>query len=70
MNSEFYVLVTWVRKEDMQLTKSVMQLSRDTELGQGYEYWGEDNIAKLYAERFHFDEEVVILATEEIEGIR
>jgi hypothetical protein len=31
-------------------------------------YWNEDDIAKEYAEIFDFDEEVVILKVEELDG--
>ena len=70
MNSDLYILVTWIRKEDMELLKTVIRLNRDTTLGQNYMYWNEENIAELYTEIFDFDEEVVILAVEEIEGVR
>jgi hypothetical protein len=44
--------------------------NRDTKFGQNYMFWNEDNIAKEYAEIFDFDEEVVILKVEELDGIK
>jgi len=70
MEKYFYILISWVRKEDMQLLKSVAELDNDTTMGQNYMYWKEDDIAKYYAELFDFDEEVEILAVERIEGLR
>ena len=70
MGSDFVVLVTWVRTSDMELRKTAVKMSRDTLLGQNYQYWNEEDVAKQYAELFDFDEEVKILAVEEIEGVR
>jgi len=70
MDSLFYILVTWIRKEDMVLQETVFTMSRDTKFGQEYMYWGESYIANSYAERFDFDDEVVILGAREIEGVR
>ena len=70
MSSEFYILVTWLRKEDMQLMKSVIHMNRDTSFGQNYMYWNDVIISQEYASHFAFDEEVVILAVEEIDGLR
>ena len=68
MSSDLWLLITMVRKEDMQLLRYVHQSNRDTNFGQNYMYWNEDNIAKEYAEIFDFDEEVVILKVEELDG--
>ena len=68
MSSDLWLLITMVRKEDMQLLKYVHQSNRDTKFGQNYMFWNEDNIAKEYAEIFDFDEEVVILKVEELDG--
>jgi hypothetical protein len=54
----------------MQLLRYVHHANRDTKFGQNYMYWNEDNIAKEYAEIFDFDEEVVILKVEELDGIK
>lgn len=70
MNSDFVVLVSWIRKEDMELLKSAVRLNRDTSLGQNYRYWKEDDISKKWAEIFDFDDEVEILEIEEIFDIR
>lgn len=70
MNSELWLLITIVRKEDMELLRYVHKTDRNCKLGQNYEYWGEDDIALIYAEIFDYDEEVVILKVEEIEGMK
>lgn len=70
MSSDLWLLITIIRKEDMQLLKYVHQSNRDTKFGQNYMFWNEDNIAKEYAEIFDFDEEVVILKVEELDGIK
>lgn len=70
MNNDFVVLVSWIRKEDMELLKSAVTLNRDTKLGQNYMYWKEDDISTLWSEIFGHDEEVEILAIEEIFDIR
>jgi len=70
MNSELVVLVTWLRKEDMVLNKSAVVLNRDSKLGQNYMYWGEPEIAKRWLALFNYDEEVQILAVEELTDIR
>ena len=68
MSSDLWLLITIIRKEDMQLLSYVYQSNRDTKFGQNYMFWNEDNIAKEYAEIFDFDEEVVILKVEELDG--
>ena len=68
MSSDLWLLITMVRKEDMQLLRYVHSTNRDTNFGQNYMYWNEDDIAKEYAEIFDFDEEVVILKVEELDG--
>ena len=70
MNSELCVLVQWIRREDIQLFKSVVRLNRDTKLGQNYMYWKEPDIASEWAEIFDYDSEVEILSVEEILDIR
>ena len=70
MNSDFIVLVTWLRGSEMDLFKSAVRLDRDTQLGQNYKYWNEDEVKSLWREKFDLDEEVHILAIEEIEDIR
>ena len=70
MSSDLWLLITIIRKEDMQLLRYVHQSNRDTKFGQNYMFWNEDNIAKEYAEIFDFDEEVVILKVEELDGIK
>ena len=52
MDSNFVVLVSWIRKEDMELLKSAVRLNRDSSLGQNYMYWKEDDISKKWAEIF------------------
>ena len=68
MSSDLWLLITMVRKEDMQLLRYVHPTNRDTKFGQNYMYWNEDDIAKEYAEIFDFDKEVVILKVEELDG--
>lgn len=70
MNSDLIVLVTWVRREDMQLLKSAVRLNRDTSLGQNYMFWKEADVASKWAKIFDHDEQVEILAVEEIFDIR
>lgn len=70
MSSDLWLLITIIRKEDMQLLRYVHHANRDTKFGQNYMFWNEDNIAKEYAEIFDFDEEVVILKVEELDGIK
>lgn len=70
MNSELWLLITIIRKEDMELLRYVHKTDRNTNLGQNYMYWREDDIVKIYVELFDFDEEVVILKVEEIEGMK
>ena len=68
MNDTFTILITYIRKEDMDLMRCVTVLNRDTTFGQNYMYWKEDNIEQLYAALFDFDDEVEILAVEELNG--
>ena len=70
MSSDLWLLITIIRKEDMQLLRYVHHANRDTSLGQNYMYWNEDDMEKEYAEIFDFDEEVVILKVEELDGIK
>lgn len=70
MNSTFWIIISWVRKEDMQLLKSIAELNRDTMIGQNYMYWNDKEVAEYYKELFDFDEEVYILAVEEINDFR
>ena len=70
MSSDLWLLITIIRKEDMQLLRYVHHTSRDTKLGQNYMYWNEDEIEKEYDYIFDFDEEVVILKVEELDGIK
>jgi hypothetical protein len=70
MNSEFVVLVTWINLQEMEMFKSAVKLNRDSELGQNYMYWGEEDISKLWAVKFDYDDNVKILAIEEIFDIR
>ena len=70
MSSDLWLLITIIRKEDMQLLRYVHHANRDTSLGRNYMYWNEDDMEKEYAEIFGFDEEVVILKVEELDGIK
>ena len=70
MSSELWILITLVRREDMDLLQYVHCLNVDTKFGQNYMYWREDDIAKVYAELFDFDEEVEILKVETINGVK
>jgi len=70
MNDDLFLLITIVRKEDMELLRYVHSTKLNSELGQNYKYWCEEDIANIYAEIFDFDNEVVILNVEEIDGIK
>lgn len=70
MNDDLYLLITIVRKEDMDLLKYVHKCKLNTEFGQNYMYWNEPSIKQIYSEIFDFDEDVVVLAVEEIDGIK
>ncbi len=52
MSSDLWLLITMVRKEDMQLLRYVHQSNRDTNFGQNYMYWNEDDIAKTMMQRY------------------
>jgi len=68
MSDDLYLIISFVRKEDMRLLKYFLKTKSDTYLGQNYMYWGEEDVAKEYAALFDYDEEVNILAVEEIQG--
>lgn len=68
MDSDLWLLITIVRKKDMDMLRYVHNINRDTFLGQNFKYWNEEDVAKEYAEIFDFDEEVVILNVEELDG--
>lgn len=70
MSDDLYLLITMVRKEDMYLMRYFHQCKKNTYFGQNYMYWGEKDVKKIYLELFDFDEEVVILAVETIDGIK
>lgn len=70
MDNEIWLLITIVRKEDMDLLKYVYKASSDTYFGQTYRYWGEPEVAAMYSEIFDFDDEVVVLDVEEIDGMK
>ena len=69
MNDDLYLLITIVRKKDMDLLKYVYKCKLNTEFSQNYMYWNEPDIKQIYSEIFDFDEDVVILAVEEINGL-
>ena len=66
MPSDLWILITYLRDETM--LKQVACLDADSKLGQNYMYWGEDDIAAEYAALFQYDEEILILAVEAIQG--
>ena len=70
MNSDLIVLVSWIKISDMQILKSAVILNRDTELGQNYMYWNEEDTKELWSAIFDFDNEVRILEIEEITDLR
>jgi hypothetical protein len=70
MNNDLWLLITIVRKEDMEMLRYVHNTNRDTYLGQNYQYWNETDVAKEYLEIFDFDEDVVVLNVEELNGVR
>ncbi len=70
MGSDLWLLITIVRKEDMEMLRYVHNTNRDTFLGQNFKYWNDEEVAKEYAEIFDYDEEVVILTVEEIDGVK
>lgn len=70
MTDDLYLLITIVRKCDMQMLKYMHQCKTNDYFGQNYMYWNEEDIASIYKEIFDFDEEVVILNVEEIDGVK
>jgi len=43
MSNDLLLIITFVRKEDMELLKYFLQTKRDTFLGQNYMYRGEED---------------------------
>ena len=70
MNDDLFLLITIVRKEDMELLQYVYKTSLNTPLGQNYMYWGEPEIAMIYQEIFNHDDQVVIMKVKTIDGIK
>lgn len=70
MTDDLYLLITIVRKCDMQMLRYMHQCKTNGYFGQNYMYWNEEDIASIYKEIFDFDEEVVILNVEEIDGVK
>lgn len=70
MSNDLYLLITMLRKEDMELRTYFHQCKNDTYFGQNYMYWGEEDVYKLYLELFDNDKEVVILKVEKINGVK
>ena len=70
MSDDLYLLITIVRKCDMEMLRYMHQCKTNDYLGQNYMYWNEEDIASIYKEIFDFDEEVVILNVEEIDGVK
>lgn len=70
MSDDLYLLITIVRKCDMQMLRYMHQCKTNDYFGQYYMYWNEEDIASIYKEIFDFDEEVVILNVEEIDGVK
>ena len=70
MSDDLYLLITIVRKCDMQMLRYMYQCKTNDYLGRNYMYWNEEDIASIYKEIFDFDEEVVILNVEEIDGVK
>jgi len=70
MTDDLYLLITIVRKCDMQMLRYMHQCKTNDYFGQNYMYWNEEDIASIYKEIFDFDEEVVILNVEEIDGVK
>ena len=70
MSDDLYLLITIVRKCDMQMLRYIHQCKANDYFGQNYMYWNEEDTASIYKEIFDFDEEVVILNVEEIDGVK
>ena len=70
MSDDLYLLITIVRKCDMQMLRYMHQCKSSEYFGQNYMYWNEEDIASIYKEIFDFDEEVVILNVETIDGVK
>ena len=70
MTDDLYLLITIVRKCDMQMLRYMHQCKINEYLGQNYMYWNEEDVASIYKEIFDLDEEVVILNVEEINGVK
>ena len=70
MSDDLYLLITIVRKCDMEMLRYMHQCKTHDYFGQNYMYWNEEDIASIYKEIFDFDEEVVILNVEEIDGVK
>lgn len=70
MSNDLWLLITIVRREDMDLLRFVHNTNRDTFLGQNYMYWNETEVSKIYRELFDFDSEVFILNVEELDGVK
>ena len=70
MDSELWILITIVRMENMDMLKYVHRTSTDSFLGQNFMFWGEEDVMRAYLEIFDYDDQVVILDAEEIQGIK
>ena len=70
MSDDLYLLITIVRKCDMEMLRYMHQCKTNDYFGKNYMYWNEKDIASIYKEIFYFDEEVVILNVEEIDGVK
>lgn len=70
MSDDLYLLITIVRKCDMDMLKYVHKCNSNDYFGQNYMYWNEEDVASIYKEIFDFDEEVVILNVETIDGVK
>lgn len=70
MTDDLYLLITIVRKCDMQMLRYMHKCKTNDHFGQNYMYWNEEDISSIYKEIFDFDEEVVILNVETIDGLK
>ena len=70
MSDDLYLLITIVRKCDMNMLRYAHKCKTNDYFGKNYMYWNEEDIASIYKEIFDFDEEVVILNVEEIDGVK
>lgn len=70
MTDDLYLLITIVRKCDMQMLRYMHKCKNNDYFGKNYMYWNEEDFASIYKEIFDFDEEVVILNVEEIDGVK